>query len=170
MLAGGFPSGSVGKESAHSEGDWGLISGLGRSSREENGYLLQYSYLQSFMHRGAWQAEVHGITKSWTWLSDLHFHFGWGQGAGKGKEGDILVSSIANWKLSAGPWANKWGGRESQWGVLPLSLQPCLGCSETWSLHFKSVTLCGAWWMEVEWEEDTLGCKGRKLRYREVFV
>ena len=27
------------------------------------------------MDRGAWQATVHGIAKSWTWLSDFDFHF-----------------------------------------------------------------------------------------------
>ena len=29
-----------------------------------------------FMDRGAWQATVHGVTKSWTWLSDFHFQGG----------------------------------------------------------------------------------------------
>ena len=27
------------------------------------------------MDRGAWQATVHGVAKSWTRLSDFHFHF-----------------------------------------------------------------------------------------------
>ena len=27
------------------------------------------------MDRGAWQTTVHGVTKSWTRPSDLHFHF-----------------------------------------------------------------------------------------------
>ena len=27
------------------------------------------------MDRGAWQATVHGVTKSQTWLSNFHFHF-----------------------------------------------------------------------------------------------
>ena len=39
----GFPDSSVGKESACSVGDPGLIPGLGRSSGEEIGYLFQYS-------------------------------------------------------------------------------------------------------------------------------
>ena len=25
-----------------------------------------------YMNRGAWRATVHGVTKSWTWLSNLH--------------------------------------------------------------------------------------------------
>ena len=31
---------------------------------------LQYSCLENSMHRGAWRATVHGVAKSWTWLSD----------------------------------------------------------------------------------------------------
>ena len=31
-----------------------------------NGNLLQYSCLENFMDRGAWQAIVHGVTKSRT--------------------------------------------------------------------------------------------------------
>ena len=45
----GFPCGSAGKESACNVGDLGSIPGLGRSSREGNGYPLQYSGLENFM-------------------------------------------------------------------------------------------------------------------------
>ena len=44
----------------------GLIPGLGRSPRGEQGKLRQYSCLEISMDRGAWQATVHGVTKSWT--------------------------------------------------------------------------------------------------------
>ena len=40
----GFPDGSVGKESTCNAGDPGLIPGSGRSTREEIGYPLQYSW------------------------------------------------------------------------------------------------------------------------------
>ena len=70
-----FPGGSDGKASACSVGDLGSIPGLGRSSGEGNGYPHQYSCLENSMDRGAWQATVHGIAKSWTQLSNLHFHF-----------------------------------------------------------------------------------------------
>ena len=40
----GFPDSSVGKESACNTGDPGSIPGLGRSSVEGIGYLLQYSW------------------------------------------------------------------------------------------------------------------------------
>ena len=45
----GFPGGSAGKESAHNEGDLGLIPGLGRSPGEGNTYPFQYSGLENSM-------------------------------------------------------------------------------------------------------------------------
>ena len=39
---------------------------------EGNGYPLQYSCLENSMDRGAWQATVHGLAKSWTfWGASL---------------------------------------------------------------------------------------------------
>ena len=61
------------KESACNVGDLGSIPWLGRSPGEGNGYPLQYSCLENSMDRGAWQAIVHGVAKSWTWKSDFHF-------------------------------------------------------------------------------------------------
>ena len=49
-------------------GDLGSIPGLGRSSGEGNGYPLQYSGLENSI-----DCIVHGITKSWTRLSNFHF-------------------------------------------------------------------------------------------------
>ena len=46
--------------------DVGLIPGLGRSPEEGSGNLLQYSCLGNLMDRGALQATIHGVTKSWT--------------------------------------------------------------------------------------------------------
>ena len=54
-------------------GDRGSISEVGRSPGEENSSPLQYSRLGNPMDRGAWQATVHGITKSQTRLS-MHTH------------------------------------------------------------------------------------------------
>ena len=62
----GFPSCSDGEESACSAGDTGLIPGLGRSPGEGNDYPLQYSDLENTMDRGAWQATLNGVAKSWT--------------------------------------------------------------------------------------------------------
>ena len=65
-----FPGGSDGKVSACDVGDPGLIPGPGKSSGEGNGNPLQYSCLDNPVDGGAWQATVHGVSKSWTRLSD----------------------------------------------------------------------------------------------------
>ena len=56
--------------SARDERDVGLIPGWKRSTGKENGNPLQHSCLGNPMDRGAWQATVHGVTKSLTLLSD----------------------------------------------------------------------------------------------------
>ena len=66
----GFPGGSAGKESACDAGDLGSIPGLGKSPAEGKGHLLQYSGLENSMG-----SIVHGVSKSRTQLSDVHFHF-----------------------------------------------------------------------------------------------
>ena len=67
----GFPRGSGGEEpTCNARGDMGSIPGSRRSSREENGYSLQYSCPENSMDRGAWQATVSGVAKRWTRLSD----------------------------------------------------------------------------------------------------
>ena len=66
----GFPGGSDGKESVCNAGDLGSVLKLGNSLGEGNGYPLQSSCLENSMDRGAWQATVHGVTKSRTRLSD----------------------------------------------------------------------------------------------------
>ena len=60
------PDGSDSKESACRDS----IPALGRSSGEGNGNPLQYSCLENSMDRGAWQATVHGVTKSQIQLSN----------------------------------------------------------------------------------------------------
>ena len=66
----GPPSSPDGKASACNAGDLGSIPGSGRSPGGGNGNPLQYSCLENPMNRGAWQAPVHGFTKSQTRLSD----------------------------------------------------------------------------------------------------
>ena len=62
-----FPGDSVVKKNLPaSTGDLGLIPESGRSSGEGNGNLLQYSCLGNPRDRGAWQAPVHGVTKTQT--------------------------------------------------------------------------------------------------------
>ena len=50
--------------------DVGSIPGLERSLGGGNGNSLQYSCQDNLLDRGSWQAIVHGVTKSWTQLSD----------------------------------------------------------------------------------------------------
>ena len=52
-----------------------LCDPIDYSPREGNGTPLQYSCLENPMDGGAWQAAVHGVTKSRTRLSDFTFTF-----------------------------------------------------------------------------------------------
>ena len=51
------------KNSPANAEDVGLIPGSGRSPREENCNLLQYSCLGNPMDRGAWLVTVHEVPK-----------------------------------------------------------------------------------------------------------
>ena len=65
----GIPGGSVVKNPPANAGDArdvGLTPGLGRSSRGGNGTPLHYSCLKNPTNRGAWQATVQQVAKSWT--------------------------------------------------------------------------------------------------------
>ena len=106
----GFPCGTAGKESACNTGDLGSIPGLGRSPGEGKGYTLQYSGLENTT-----DCIVHGVTKSWTWLSlslgflcgstskesactagDLGSIPGLGRSLGEGKGYPLQYSSLEN--------------------------------------------------------------------------
>ena len=65
-----FPGDPLDKNPPAHAGDLGSIPALGRSSGEGNGNPFQCSCLGNPMARGAWQATVHGVTKSWTRLSN----------------------------------------------------------------------------------------------------
>ena len=73
----GFPGGTNGKEPAwqcRRHRDAGSIPGSEWSPGGEHGNPLQHSCLKNPMDRGAWQAIVHRVTKSWTWLKWLSTH------------------------------------------------------------------------------------------------
>ena len=63
----GFPSGSAGKEVLYNVGDLGSIPDWEDPLEKGNGYPLQYSGLENSLG-----CVVHGVTKSWTQLSDFH--------------------------------------------------------------------------------------------------
>ena len=69
LLLRGFPGGSAIENPPANAGPIGFITGLGRSPGGENGNLLQYSYPENSMDRGARWATVRGVAKSQTLLS-----------------------------------------------------------------------------------------------------
>ena len=72
LQSGGFPDGSVGKETSSNPGDagdTGSIPGSGRSPGEGNSNPLQYFCLKNTMDREAWWATVQRIAESQTQLS-----------------------------------------------------------------------------------------------------
>jgi len=88
----GFSGSSVVKNLPANAEDVGLIPDPGRSPGGGNGNPLptQYSCLGDLMERGALQATIHDVTRSWTWVSNwitttamciyckiLNFLYGW---------------------------------------------------------------------------------------------
>ena len=68
--------------------------------------LLKYSCLENPTGGGAWKAEVHGVTKSWTQLSDFTFTFHF-----HALEKEMAThSSILAWSI---PWTGEPGGLQS---------------------------------------------------------
>ena len=65
-----IPGGSDDKEFICNIRDLGSIPRSERSPGGWVGYPIQYSYLETLMDRGVWQAIVHGISNSQTWLKD----------------------------------------------------------------------------------------------------
>ena len=70
---GDFPGSSDHRDSVCNAGDQGSILGSGRHPGVGHGNPLQYSCLGNPMDRGVPWATVHGVAKSQTQLSDLHF-------------------------------------------------------------------------------------------------
>ena len=65
-----FPACSAVKDRPANTGDTALVPGQKDPLEMETAYPLQYSCLENPMDRGSWWATVHGVTKSWTRLSD----------------------------------------------------------------------------------------------------
>ena len=83
----GFPDSSVGKESACQAGDPSLIPGSGRSTREEIGYPLQYSWASLV---------VQLVKESASNLGDLGLIPGLGRSPGEGKGYPLEYSGPEN--------------------------------------------------------------------------
>ena len=70
MLIQSFSVAQLVKESTCNVGDPGSIPGSGRSPGVGYGNTLQFLAWRIPIDRGAWQVIVHGVAKSWTWLSN----------------------------------------------------------------------------------------------------
>ena len=101
------PGDSEVKASACNAGDLDSIPGLGRYPGEGNGIPLQYSCLENPKDRGAWWATVHGVTKSWTWLSNF---------------------TSSDWTTTA---LSKWLPRQHQWQRLACQCRRHKRCEFT---------------------------------------
>ena len=91
----GFPSSSVGKESACNAGDPGSIPGSGRSPGERIGYPLQYSWGSPRILK--WVTYPPATQETWVWS------LGWEDPL---EEGMATHSSILAWRIlmDRGAW------------------------------------------------------------------
>ena len=107
--------------------DASFIVGLGRSPGRGYSNPLQYSFLENPMNRWAWQAMIHRVSKSQTWLKRLIMHAAcimphlvsnkdWyllsfkhvlGIGLGIGHTGDHLVLTLSSHLSSFYKWEEK---------------------------------------------------------------
>ena len=95
--------------------------------REGNGTPLQYSCLENPMDGGAWQAAVHGVTKSWTRLGDFTFTFHF-HALEKEMATHSSCSCLENPRDGGASWAAVCGVAQSQTCLKRLSssiLQTC---------------------------------------------
>ena len=72
-----FSGGSDNKASAYNVGDLGSVPGLGKSSLEGNGNILQYSCLENPMDRGNWQGYSPWCHKELDMTEHSHIQLGY---------------------------------------------------------------------------------------------
>ena len=124
--------------------DTSLIPGLGRSSRVGNGYLLQYSYLENSMDRGAWQATVCGVTKNQKQLSTIITRW----------HSDVMIRRIfaSKWMErrgymgTLGSWwrLGMWGEVRRQWASV-VSHNLCIISPYSGRSNGTLMTVCAQW-------------------------
>ena len=108
---------------------------------EGNGTPLQYSCLENPMDGGAWWAAVHGVAKSWTWLSDFsftsHFH---------ALEKEMAThSSVLAWRI---PGMGKAGGLPSM-GLQSRTRLKWLSSSSKIFIYIAAVS----YWVPILYQE-----------------
>ena len=80
----------------------------GISPGEGHGNPLQYSCLENLMDRGAWQATVHGVLKSWIRLKWLNMHVQKNKGFPHGASGKEHTCQCRRYKTREfDPWVRK---------------------------------------------------------------
>ena len=94
---------------------------------EGNGTPLQYSCLENSMDGGAWWAAVHGVARSRTWLSGLHFHFSLSC-IGEGNGNPFQCSCLENPRDGEAWWAAIYGVAQSQTRLTQLSSSSSSKC------------------------------------------
>ena len=140
----GFPGGSDSKASTCNAGDLGLIPGLGRSPREENGNLLQYSCLENSVDGGVWWATVHVVANSQDKTERLHFHFKDCCGCLKNQLCDQRVGNLRPTPLT---FRKGWGVRGQlyhQWTVVQSSYLCNKASIETQKMYSRQFV---GWWI-----------------------
>ena len=116
LLIACFPGGRDGKESAYNAGDLGSTPGSGRSPGKG---MATHSSILAW--RIPWRVEpgrLHGVTKSWTWLSDWLTWI------------SCIVSTVRQWQCSVGlhcMWHSAWKVTKCLWLT---ETQSCLVTSE----------------------------------------
>ena len=113
------PGGSDGKECTCNVGYLGSIPRLRRSPGKGHGNPLQYFCLENPSDRVAWQATVHGVTKSQTWLSHFHVHLRITSGFPGGSDGKESACNVGDSGLI--PWVGKISWRR-KWQPTPVFL------------------------------------------------
>ena len=125
--------------------DVGSIPGSGRFPGQGNGNPLQYSCLGNPMDREAWRATVHGISKSWTRLSDS---------AGEGNGTPLQYSCLENpWMEEPGRLQSMGSLRVGHDGATSLSLFTLIHWRRKWQP--TPVFLPG----ESQGQRSLMGCR-----------
>ena len=92
------------------------------------------------MDGGAWWAEVHGVAKRWTRLSDFNFHFSLSR-IGEGNGGPLQCSCLENPRDGGAWWASVYGIAQSRTQLKQLSSSSICRHSENLTPVFSPLSI-----------------------------